>query len=37
MRLPTVVLAVLTLLAGLFPAPVFAWIEQELRLILGGL
>ncbi|MCD4674155.1 MAG: NADH-quinone oxidoreductase subunit M [Anaerolineaceae bacterium] len=37
MRLPTVVLAGLTLLAGLFPSPVFAWIDQELTLILGGL
>ncbi len=37
MRLPTVVLAGLTLLAGLFPSPVFGWIEQELALILGGL
>jgi formate hydrogenlyase subunit 3/multisubunit Na+/H+ antiporter MnhD subunit len=37
MRVPTVVLAGLILLAGLFPAPVFAWVEQELRLILGGL
>jgi len=36
MRLPAIVLAGLTLLAGLFPAPVFAWIEQELNLILGG-
>ena len=37
MRWPTAVLAGLTLLAGLFPGPVFGWIEQELPLILGGL
>ena len=37
MRLPTLVLVGLTLLAGLFPAPVFVWIEHELKLILGGL
>ena len=37
MRLPTAALVGLTLLTGLFPAPVFAWIEQELKLILGGL
>ena len=37
MRWPTAVLAGLTLLAGLFPGPVFGWIEQELTLILGGL
>ena len=37
MRLATLILAALTFLAGLFPAPVFAWIEQELRFILGGI
>jgi len=33
---PTVILTGLTLLAGFFPAPVFAWISQQLLLILGG-
>jgi len=37
MNLPTVLLAVLALLAGVYPSPVFGWIEQELTLILGGL
>jgi len=37
MNLPTVLLAGLALLAGVYPSPVFGWIEQELTLILGGL
>jgi len=37
MNLPTVLVAGLALLAGVYPSPVFGWIEQELTLILGGL
>jgi NADH:ubiquinone oxidoreductase subunit 4 (subunit M) len=33
---PTVLLAVLVLVEGLFPGPVFGWVDQELALILGG-
>jgi NADH-quinone oxidoreductase subunit M len=33
---PTVLLAALSLIEGLFPAPVFNWVAQELTLILGG-
>jgi NADH-quinone oxidoreductase subunit M len=33
---PTVFLAALALIEGLFPAPVFNWVAQELTLILGG-
>ena len=33
---PTVLLAVLVLVEGLFPGPVFEWVNQELALILGG-
>jgi NADH-quinone oxidoreductase subunit M len=33
---PTVLLAALALIEGLFPAPVFGWVDQALNLILGG-
>jgi multicomponent Na+:H+ antiporter subunit D len=33
---PTVLLAALALIEGLFPAPLFNWVAQELPLILGG-
>ena len=33
---PTVLLAALALIEGLFPAPVFDWVAHELTLILGG-
>ena len=33
---PTVLLTALALLEGLFPAPVFNWVDQALNLILGG-
>jgi NADH-quinone oxidoreductase subunit M len=33
---PTVFLAVLALVEGIFPAPLFNWVAQELTLILGG-
>jgi NADH-quinone oxidoreductase subunit M len=33
---PTVLLAVLALVEGLFPAPVFNWAESALRLVLAG-
>ena len=33
---PTVFLAALALIEGLFPAPVFDWVAHELPLILGG-
>ncbi len=36
MVVPTVLLAVLALVEGLFPAPLFAWVSEELTLILGG-
>jgi proton-translocating NADH-quinone oxidoreductase chain M len=36
MTVPTVFLTILALIEGLVPAPVFNWIAQELRLILGG-
>ena len=36
MVVPTVLLAALALIEGLFPAPVFNWVTQELTLILGG-
>jgi proton-translocating NADH-quinone oxidoreductase chain M len=36
MVFPTVVLAILALVEGLFPAPVFNWVAQELPLLLGG-
>jgi NADH:ubiquinone oxidoreductase subunit 4 (subunit M) len=36
MVLPTILLTALTLIEGLFPAPVFNWVAQELTLILGG-
>jgi NADH-quinone oxidoreductase subunit M len=33
---PTVLLAILALVEGLVPAPVFAWVSQALTTILGG-
>ncbi len=36
MVVPTVFLAVLSLIEGLFPAPIYDWIAHELTLILGG-
>jgi NADH-quinone oxidoreductase subunit M len=33
---PTVLLAVLAFIEGLFPAPVFDWVDHALSLILGG-
>jgi len=36
MVVPTILLAALALIEGLFPAPVFDWVAQELTLILGG-
>jgi len=36
MVVPTVSLAVLALIAGLFPGPVFNWVAHELTLILRG-
>jgi NADH-quinone oxidoreductase subunit M len=36
MMAPTVLLAVLALIEGLFPAPLFDWVAHELTLILGG-
>ncbi|TFG69998.1 MAG: NADH-quinone oxidoreductase subunit M [Anaerolineales bacterium] len=36
MVIPTVFLAVLSLIEGLFPAPIYDWIAHELTLILGG-
>ncbi len=36
MVVPTVALAVLSLIEGLFPSPVFNWVAQELPLLLGG-
>ena len=33
---PTVLLAALSLIEGVFPAPVFDWVDQALNLILGG-
>jgi NADH-quinone oxidoreductase subunit M len=33
---PTVLLTALALIEGLFPAPVFNWVDQALNLILGG-
>lgn len=36
MLAPTVFLAVLSLVEGLIPAPVFAWVSRELPLLLGG-
>jgi NADH-quinone oxidoreductase subunit M len=36
MVIPTVALAVLALIEGLFPSPVFNWVAQELPLLLGG-
>jgi NADH-quinone oxidoreductase subunit M len=36
MLAPTVLLAALALIEGVFPAPLFNWAAQELNLILGG-
>lgn len=36
MVVPTVILAFLALIEGLFPAPLFAWAQQGLALLLGG-
>lgn len=36
MLAPTVFLAALALLEGLFPAPLFDWVAHELALLLGG-
>jgi len=36
MVVPTVLLTVLALFEGLFPAPVFDWVDHALSLILGG-
>jgi NADH-quinone oxidoreductase subunit M len=36
MLIPTVALAFLALIEGLFPAPVFDWVAHELPLLLGG-
>ncbi|MBM4464372.1 MAG: NADH-quinone oxidoreductase subunit M [Chloroflexi bacterium] len=36
MVVPTILLAALALIEGLFPAPVFDWVAHELTLILGG-
>ncbi len=36
MLAPTVFLAFLSLIEGLIPAPVFAWVSRELPLLLGG-
>ena len=33
---PTVLLAALTLVEGIFPAPVFDWVDRAVRLISGG-
>jgi len=33
---PTVLLTALSLVEGIFPAPVFGWVDQALTLILGG-
>ena len=33
---PTVFLAALALIEGIFPSPVFNWVANELKLILGG-
>ena len=33
---PTVLLTALSLIEGLFPAPLFDWVDQALSLILGG-
>jgi NADH-quinone oxidoreductase subunit M len=33
---PTVLLTALSLIEGVFPAPVFDWVDQALNLILGG-
>jgi hypothetical protein len=33
---PTLLLTVLALVEGVFPAPVFSWVEHALSLVLGG-
>jgi len=37
MVVPTVVLAVLAIAAGLFPGPVIGWVSKELSILLGGI
>ena len=36
MIVPTAFLAVLALVEGLYPAPVFAWVSREMAFLLGG-
>jgi formate hydrogenlyase subunit 3/multisubunit Na+/H+ antiporter MnhD subunit len=36
MLAPTILLTALTFIEGILPAPVFAWVDQAVRLILGG-
>ncbi len=36
MLIPTVGLTILTILEGIFPAPIFNWVTHELPLLLGG-
>jgi proton-translocating NADH-quinone oxidoreductase chain M len=36
MMAPTLLLAALSLIEGLFPAPLFAWVASEVSLLLGG-
>jgi NADH-quinone oxidoreductase subunit M len=36
MVLPTVLLAILTIVAGLIPGPMVAWVSHELAALLGG-
>jgi NADH-quinone oxidoreductase subunit M len=36
MLVPTVILAALTIIEGVFPAPLFDWVMHELPLLLGG-
>jgi NADH:ubiquinone oxidoreductase subunit 5 (subunit L)/multisubunit Na+/H+ antiporter MnhA subunit len=36
MIVPTIFLAILALVEGLLPAPIFNWVSRELALILGG-
>ena len=36
MLAPTVLLTALTVVEGILPAPVFAWVDQAVRMIVGG-
>jgi NADH:ubiquinone oxidoreductase subunit 4 (subunit M) len=36
MSVPTILLTILALVEGVFPAPVFNWVEHALSLVLGG-